>query len=139
MNDELMDGLVQTSFAVMAILNRVAAVNDLSTTQVRVLGILRDREPRMAELAQHLGLDRSTITGLVDRAASRGLVRRVASPDDGRAVRVALTPEGRALAQTVEAEVRESVAAIAGGLPAADQRRLGALLTSLTDSAAFVP
>jgi DNA-binding MarR family transcriptional regulator len=137
MNDELMDGLVQTSFAVIAILNRVAAAHDLSTTQVRVLGILRDHDPRMAELAQHLGLDRSSITGLIDRAERRGLVQREASPDDGRAVRVSLTAEGRDLARIVEAEVRERVAGVAGALSAADQRRLGALLTSLTDSTAF--
>ena len=137
MDDELMDGLVQTSFAVMAILNRVAAAHDLSPTQVRVLGILRDREPRMAELAQHLGLDKSSISGLVDRAEKRGLVQRDASPDDGRAVRVSLTAAGRDLARVLEAEVRERVAAVAGGLSSAEQRRLRALLTSLTDSSPF--
>jgi DNA-binding MarR family transcriptional regulator len=132
-SDELMDGLVQTSFSVMAIVNRVAAHHDLSTTQVRVLGILRDRQPRMAELAQLLGLDRSSITGLIDRAALRGLVQRDASPDDGRAVRVSLTADGHELARTVAAEVRLSVAEIARVLSAVDQRRLAALLTHLTD------
>jgi DNA-binding MarR family transcriptional regulator len=133
-SDELMDGLVQTSFAVMAILNRIAAAHDLSPTQVRVLGILRDRQPRMAELAERLGLDKSSITGLIDRAEKRGLVRRDASPDDGRAVRVSLTLAGRDLARTVEAQVRERVAGVAGVLSQVDQRRLGALLTLLTDA-----
>jgi DNA-binding MarR family transcriptional regulator len=129
-----MDGLVQASFAVMAILSRVAARHDLSTTQVRVLGILRDHQPRMAELAQHLGLDKSSISGLIDRAETRGLVQRDASPDDGRAVRVSLTAEGRDLARTVEEQVRERVAGVAGVLSAVDQRRLGTLLTRLTDA-----
>jgi DNA-binding MarR family transcriptional regulator len=133
-SDELMDGLVQASFAVMAILSRVAARHDLSTTQVRVLGILRDHQPRMAELAQHLGLDKSSISGLIDRAETRGLVQRDASPDDGRAVRVSLTAEGRDLARTVEEQVRERVAGVAGVLSAVDQRRLGTLLTRLTDA-----
>jgi DNA-binding MarR family transcriptional regulator len=133
-DDELMDGLVQTSFAVMAILSRVGARHDLSTTQIRVLGILRDRQPRMAQLAAHLGLDRSSISGLIDRAERRGLVQRTASADDGRSVHVSLTEAGRALARTVELEVREGVADVAGALSPSEQRRLGSLLTGLTDA-----
>lgn len=72
--------------------------HDLSLTQLRVLAILRDREPMMVERAAHLGLERSAVSGPVDRAVRRGLVRRDASEKDGRAVRVALTPDGRRLA-----------------------------------------
>jgi DNA-binding MarR family transcriptional regulator len=96
-DDELMDALTRTAFDVMGILTRVAAEHDLSLTQLRVLGILRDRHPRMADLAAHLGLDRSTMSGLVDRAERRGLLRRVPSADDRRAIEVEMTAEGRAL------------------------------------------
>src|ERR1700751_1075505 len=85
--DELRDGLVQVSFAVTAVLSRVAAEQDLSLTQLRVLGILRDREPTMAELATYLGLERSTVSGLIDRAVQRGLVQKTADSADGRSVR----------------------------------------------------
>lgn len=78
--DDLRDGLVQTSFTVIAALSRVAADQDLSLTQLRMLGILRDREPAMAELATYLGLERSTVSGLIDRAVARGLVRRPPMP-----------------------------------------------------------
>ena len=71
---ELLDALVQTSFTVMAMLEPVAAEHDLSLTQLALLAILRDREPTMAELAGYLGLDRSSVSGLVDRAEKRGLV-----------------------------------------------------------------
>ncbi len=63
---DLVDVIVQTSFVTMAVLNRVAAEHDLSLTQLRVLAILRDRRLRMTELARYLGLDKSTMTGLVD-------------------------------------------------------------------------
>ena len=76
------------SFALMAVLTGVAAEHDLSLTQLRVLGILRDREPTMADLATYTGLERSTISGLIDRAAARGLVRKTADLRDGRSVRV---------------------------------------------------
>ena len=89
--DDLRDALVQISFALMAALTEVAAEHDLSLTQLRMLGILRDREPTMADLATFTGLERSTISGLIDRAAQRGLVVRTADPHDGRSVRVSLT------------------------------------------------
>ena len=88
---ELRDALAQMSFTLMAVLTEVAAEHDLSLTQLRVLGILRDREPTMADLATFTGLERSTISGLIDRAAQRGLVTRTADPHDGRSVRVTLT------------------------------------------------
>ena len=81
---DLRDGLVQVSFAVIAALSRVAAEHDLSLTRLRVLGILRDREPTMAELATYLGLERSTVSGLVDRAVQRGLVRKTGDSAYGR-------------------------------------------------------
>src|SRR6201998_1382614 len=89
--DDLRDALVQLSFALMAALTEVAAEHDLSLTQLRMLGILRDREPRMADLATFTGLERSTVSGLIDRAAQRGLVAKIADPRDGRSVRVTLT------------------------------------------------
>jgi DNA-binding MarR family transcriptional regulator len=126
--DEVLDNLVQVSFAVMAHLSQVAAAHELSLTQLRVLGILRDRTPKMAELATHLGLDRSSVSGLVDRAARRGLVSREAGRDDGRSVRVSLTPAGADLARELTAEVSRVMAPMTAGLGAADRTRLGVLL-----------
>ena len=122
-----MDSLVQTSFEVIALLSQAAAAHDLSLTQLRVLAILRDREPRMADLAAYLGLDRSSVSGLIDRAVKRGLVRRYASEEDGRSVHVALTPEGRALAREMTAEIAEMLAPLTASLSAAERRRLGEL------------
>lgn len=80
--------VISASFTVVALLSQAAVAHDLSLTQLRVLAILRDRKPKLAELATHLGLDRSSVSGLIDRAVRRGLVRRDASSGDGRAVRV---------------------------------------------------
>jgi DNA-binding MarR family transcriptional regulator len=106
----------------------VAAAHELSLTQLRVLGILRDRTPKMAELATHLGLDRSSVSGLVDRAVRRGLVERHASRDDGRSVRVSLTPAGRRLAGELTAEVSRVMVPLTAALGTADRTRLGVLL-----------
>ena len=132
--DELRDALAQMSFTLMAVLTEVAAEHDLSLTQLRVLGILRDREPTMAELATFTGLERSTISGLIDRAAARGLVRRTADPHDGRSVRVTLTESARGLALEITAAVGDRIKPLTGQLNTAEQMRLTALLTKALDS-----
>jgi DNA-binding MarR family transcriptional regulator len=128
---DVVDSLVLASFTVIALLSRVAAEHDLSLTQVRVLAILRDREPTMAELADYLGLERSSVSGLIDRAVKRGLVRRDASEDDGRAVRVSLTPDGRRLASAGAQEVGELLEPMTGRLSQAERNRLSLLLGKL--------
>jgi DNA-binding MarR family transcriptional regulator len=127
----IVDGLVQLSFVVQAILGRVAADADLSIIQTRLLGVLRDREPAMAQLARLLGLDKSSMSGLVDRAERRGLVRRTTVPEDGRAVHVVLTPEGRALAETFVAEVRDQMVAAVEMLSETNRRRLSRLASEV--------
>jgi MarR family transcriptional regulator, lower aerobic nicotinate degradation pathway regulator len=126
--DDLRDGLVQVSFAVIAVLSRVAAEQDLSLTQLRVLGILRDREPTMAELASYLGLERSTVSGLIDRAVQRGLVRKATDSADGRSVRVSITAEAQRRATGVIADIGELMAPMTDRLTPAEQKRLSALL-----------
>ena len=124
----LVDALVQSAFATMAVLNRIAAENDLSLTQVRVLAILRDRRPRMSALAAYLGLERSTLSGLIDRAVSRGLVQRLPNAEDGRAVDVVLSADGAALADRMYAVVEESLSPLTHTLSAGDRDRLQQLL-----------
>jgi len=127
----LLDGLVQASFATMAVLSRLGAQHDLSLTQLRVLAILRDRRLRMTELADHLGLDKSTMTGLVDRAQKRGLLDRAPNATDGRAVDVVITADGAQLAERLSGEIARDLAPLTSALPRADQRRLAVLLRQL--------
>src|ERR1700761_253246 len=88
------DALAQLSFAVHGRLQRRAEEHGPSMTQPRLLGVLRDREPTMGELTLLLDLDKSSVSGLVDRAERRGLVARAPSAADGRAVQVRLTDDG---------------------------------------------
>lgn len=131
--EELVDALVRLSFVVMATLNTIGAEYDLSLTQLRVLGILRERRPRMAELAEHLGLKKSTMTGLVDRAEQRGLLARAPSAEDERATEVFLTPEGAKLVARGRARLADALVPLCRRLPPGDRRRLRALLERLLD------
>ncbi len=125
----VVDGLVQLSFAVQGVLARVAGEHDLSVVQTRLLGVLRDREPGMLALARLLDLEKSSVTGLVDRAERRGLVQRTTTPDDRRAVRVALTAAGRAVVTACAADVARAVDDLVGDLARTDRARLADLAT----------
>ncbi|WP_031161322.1 MarR family winged helix-turn-helix transcriptional regulator [Streptosporangium roseum] len=114
--DDVVDALVRTTFEVAGVLTRIGGEHDLSLTQLRVLGILRDRRARITELAAYLGLDKSTMSGLIDRAQRRGLLTRGKNPDDGRVVDVYMTPAGLELAKRVEDEVRRALAPMTGRL-----------------------
>lgn len=126
--DVLVDSLVQTSFRITGVLTRVAAEHDISLTQMRMLGILIDHRVRVTDLAAHMGLDKSTMSGLIDRAERRGLVRRVKNVDDGRAVDVIIDAAGLELAQAAYREVHEAVSPAAGEL---DRRQTESLIKLL--------
>lgn len=126
--ENLLNALVPTAFITMAAMNKIGADKDLSLTLMRVLGILRDRRPRMAELAEHLGLKKSTMSGLIDRAEQRGLVARAPNAVDERAIDVFMTEAGAALVEELHGQVQQALAPLTDRLNAADQRLLTDLL-----------
>jgi DNA-binding MarR family transcriptional regulator len=123
------DGLAQLSFLVQNSLARHATEHSLSLVQTRLLGILRDREPTMNELARLLELDKSSVTGLIDRAERRGLVERIASLADRRAVLVRLTDEGRSLVAQVSTLFEMDVSRMLECLPVSDRDALSRLVS----------
>jgi DNA-binding MarR family transcriptional regulator len=92
--------------------------------------VVRAEGVSLKELSRQVGLAQSTVSGIVDRLAQRGLIERRADPADGRGVRVhpsapvtdflrdqlpKLTndPLKRALAKASDAEVAEMQRALA--------------------------
>lgn len=130
----LADALVPTAFVTMAVLNKIGAENDLSLTLIRVLGILLDRRPRMAELADYLGLERQTMSGLIARAEKKGLVARAPNAEDGRATDVFLTSMGAKLVTRLHAQAQQALAPLTEQLSASDQRQLQELLQRMLES-----
>ncbi|OKP91521.1 MarR family transcriptional regulator [Paenibacillus sp. P3E] len=68
----------------------------LSTGRYRLLADLEDYEGEElpSQLAEHLGVTRATVTGLIDILERDGLVSRRLSSEDGRQRSVLLTEEG---------------------------------------------
>ena len=73
---------------------------DLGLTYPQYLALLalweRDGQ-QVSELGERLFLDSGTLTPLLKRMESAGLVRRTRSSEDERRVHIHLTPDGRAL------------------------------------------
>ena len=78
----------------------------VSRTEVGVLRSLRSRPRRITELAACEGVTQPAITLLVNRLERRSLVTRGPDPDDGRAVLVTVTSEGREVFKHLRAEYR---------------------------------
>jgi DNA-binding MarR family transcriptional regulator len=124
----LADALVTTSFVTMAVINKIGAENDLSLSLIRVLGILWDRRPRMTELADYLGLEKQTMSGLIARAEKRGLVARAPNEEDGRATDVFLTSDGVEIVKRLHVQGKQALAPLVEQLSASDQQLLQELL-----------
>ncbi|WNS45986.1 MarR family transcriptional regulator [Paenibacillus sp. MMS20-IR301] len=120
----IVDSLVQVSFLIQNILGRIGAEHDLSIIQIRLLGILRDREPSMLQLARHLGLDKSSITGLVDRAQRRGLVERTVSETDKRGFNVKATSAGWQIIHEAGERIEQQITALTAGLTETEQAQM---------------
>ena len=57
----------------------------------------KDNGQTVKQLAEHLYLDSSTVTGILDRMEQKGLIKKTADPKDRRALQVLLTQKGQAL------------------------------------------
>ncbi|MET7341904.1 MarR family winged helix-turn-helix transcriptional regulator [Streptomyces sp. NPDC087866] len=123
--------LVRSAFLVNAVYADSGREHGITAQQGQLLCVLMLKPYGMRELGTVLGLAKSSLTGLVDRCVQRGLVRREPDPEDGRAVRVAPTEAGSALAEEFYAETCRRVEALAEGLDDADREVLTGLLGRL--------
>ncbi|WP_328707788.1 MarR family winged helix-turn-helix transcriptional regulator [Streptomyces mesophilus] len=120
--------LVQSSFLVNAVYAESAREYGLTPQQGQLLCVLMARSYGMSELGSVLRLAKSSLTGLVDRTARNGLVQREPDPEDSRAVRVALTPQGAGLARDFYDETCRRIDRLPDGLTAEERELLAGLL-----------
>lgn len=81
---------------------------DITPGQYGVLNCLWRKETmNPKDMAQILGLETSTISGVLDRMQKKGLIERMINPDDRRCVQVTLTEKGAALEEPVLAIIAE--------------------------------
>ncbi len=84
---------------------KVSELN-LTPVQALVLGFLNQEDQiTSAELGKKTELDSATLTGILDRLETAGLIERKSNPDDRRSIHIYLTPKGNELS-------REAIGAI---------------------------
>ncbi len=85
------------------------AFYDLTPVQYSVLKCLWDSGDQLpSQIAQTICLDSSTVTGILDRMEKKGLIQRVHSITDRRAVNVHILPAGSELQKGVEETIQEA-------------------------------
>ena len=83
------------------------------------------------DLARTLHIHPSTLTGILQRLAERGLLRRIAHPDDARRVQLELTPKGKRLTAPGGGAVESAVKRVLAKFDAADVQGARDLLMAL--------
>ncbi|HEY0474749.1 MAG TPA: MarR family transcriptional regulator [Kribbella sp.] len=116
-------GLVRLTFLVQHLYSEVGRGCDLTVAQAQMLCTLSEGTLGMAELSGSLGLERSSMTGLVDRAEQRGLVVREADPRDRRAVNVTLTPAGSAAVHRFHGQLTKRLEELLADFPPTERER----------------
>lgn len=127
----LADALVQLSHLVQHVFADVSRHYDLTPQQAQLLCALSRGPVGMTELSRSLRLEKSSLTGLVDRVERRGLVARERVSRDRRACQVALTGRGVRLAAETHEGVTTRLEALAGELRPADRDRLTSAIAQL--------
>jgi len=82
-------------------------------------------------LARSIGLDTSTVAGVIDRLESRGLMVRNSSPDDRRVRLLSLTDEGLALLDEIQPAMMRAQQRILEPLSRKDQQEFMRMIRSV--------
>lgn len=140
--DAVTDAVLTASRLLVAVSARSIASADETITlaQFRLLVVLITRGPlKLSTLADHLGVNPSTATRMIDRLITTGLVSRQVNPHSRREVVVELTEPGAEVVATVTDRRRREIAGIVARMPANLRRELVAALEAFNDAGGEPP
>ncbi|MCR4436098.1 MAG: MarR family transcriptional regulator [Clostridiales bacterium] len=101
----------------------------LSITELIILWkVSRRGTYRATELAKDAGVPASTFTGIFDRLAAKGLVKRINDPEDRRSVLVQGTPKLKAVMDRIYGASNEKLEDIFKSIPQKTMDRLAICL-----------
>jgi DNA-binding MarR family transcriptional regulator len=111
---------------------RQNARSGVTPSQLSALSTLDRHGPmRLADLADHEGIARSTITRLVRQLEEAGLITRNADPQDGRCTIAALAPKGRDLLRDARGRAQAFLVERIAGLPDLTTEQIVAVAAAL--------
>ena len=112
------EALFRAQVSVMRYLNAEFPTGEISLNEYDVLFNLSrqsGRQLRMKDLNRHLLITQPSVSRLVDRLTTRGLLAKSHDQDDARGVNVTLTPAGFELFRRVARSHSESISKRMGG------------------------
>ena len=132
------ESLFRAQVAVMRTLAAEFPTRELSFNEYDVLFNLSrqpNRELRLRDLNKHVLLTQPSVSRLVDRLVSRGLVSKCPEPTDARGTVIRLTDDGLALFRSVAIEHMASITERVGGKLSNDElTQLAELCDKLRES-----
>jgi DNA-binding MarR family transcriptional regulator len=136
MDDETVIRLRRVILRLARQLNAASVGEGLTPTQASVLSIVANRGPLgLAELTDLEGLNPTMLSRVIGKLDSFGLIRRLRDPDDFRAARVEVTPEGKQAYQRIAAQRAAILSEQVAGLPPGEAAALVAALPALENLA----
>lgn len=130
--DALTDALLAASRLLVAVSARSIA-SSITIPQFRLLVVLDTHGPlKPTALAEHLAVNPSTATRMVDRLVTAGLVSRERSAVSRRELVVRLTTDGAAVVREVTRRRRAEIARIVGRMPPGTRHGLVRALTAFS-------
>ncbi|MCL9666766.1 MarR family winged helix-turn-helix transcriptional regulator [Curtobacterium albidum] len=133
------EALFRAQVTVMRALNADFPGGEISFNEYDVcfnLSTQPGRRCRMRDLTGHLLLTQPSVSRLVDRLASRGIVEKQPDPSDARGVIVALTAHGFDVYRSVAVQHAQTIAdQVGAGLDDDELRTLTELCTKLRTAA----
>jgi MarR family transcriptional regulator, organic hydroperoxide resistance regulator len=110
------------------------ASHGVTPVQYAVLHVLREQDGQSgATLGERLKLDSATMTGVLDRLSTAGLIERRAHPDDRRVNRIFLTAQGKSLQPVLEKIMDKVNHECWSHFSSADAKRLRTMLNRLAE------
>ena len=119
---------------VFQVMKKELDVYDVTPIQHGVLKCLWEKDlHNPKEIAEKLGIENSTISGILERMEKKGLIVRSIDTNDRRYIRVDLTEEGRSLEKDIDQTVSEVNDKVLEGFSDKDIEMLKSLLNRLID------
>jgi DNA-binding MarR family transcriptional regulator len=134
---QLVSGVMATADSFLRESQRLFRPHGLTGAQFNLLTVVAESADGLSQsaLSAQLVVDRSNISGLIDRMERAGWVKRTDHPDDRRVYRVVLTPKGRKLWASVTPRYLAVVRQVTRGIPEIRMRQAVGLLQQLEKAA----
>ena len=110
-------------------------IENFNGAQGRILYVLwQEDQLTIGELGRRTSLSKSTLTSMLDRMEKQGHIQRQDDPGDRRQIRIALTPQTRALNEQYNEVSRKMSAVFYGGLSTEEIIRLDQALEKILEN-----